>query len=83
MLASNLKTESASDEAGSSVYLEESLLNFHQVSELVRLSRSCIYNLIKDGKFPKPLKITKYASRWKKSEILDWIDSLPRMDGAI
>ena len=61
--------------ADSAERIAERLINIRQVSEIVGLSRSVIYRLIREGKFPPPLKITKYASRWKISEINQWIDS--------
>ncbi|MCY4212494.1 MAG: AlpA family phage regulatory protein [Gammaproteobacteria bacterium] len=54
----------------------ERLLNREQVSEIVGLKRSCIYQKIREGSFPKPLRVGKSAVRWRESSIRDWIDSL-------
>ncbi|MGY6637612.1 MAG: helix-turn-helix domain-containing protein [Erythrobacter sp.] len=49
------------------------LLSIGQVADLVRRGRSTIYQMVKDGDFPEPLKIGS-SSRWKKHEILLWIE---------
>lgn len=37
-------------------------------------SDSALYNAIKMNGFPKPLKIGGQASRWRKSDVLAYID---------
>lgn len=39
---------------------------------------SALYRAIKEDAFPKPLRVGGRASRWRKSDILDWIDSRPQ-----
>ena len=39
---------------------------------------SALYRAIKESNFPKPLRVGGRASRWRKSDILDWIDSRPQ-----
>ena len=48
---------------------EERLLKFHEVEKKVSFGRTTIYKLIREGTFPKPLKLTLNSSRWKLSEI--------------
>ena len=57
----------------------EQLGKIKAVTEKVSLSRSYIYSLIRKGDFPAPIKPTPHCSRWRLSEINEWIDSLPRM----
>lgn len=45
------------------------------VNVLTGLSRSTIYRLIQEGKFPAPIKIGERASGWKQSTIEAWIDN--------
>jgi len=50
----------------------------YRISELVQLigvSRSTIYRLIKENKFPRPLKIGK-ISLWAKEDIERWLKEL-------
>ena len=60
-------------QSGRSLGLGPMLLNIGQVAELVGRGRSTIYQMVKDGDFPEPLKIGS-SSRWKKQEILLWIE---------
>lgn len=50
------------------------LLDFSAVSRKVGLSRKTIYCRIREGDFPKQLKIGR-ASRWLQHEVDDWIAS--------
>jgi len=50
-------------------------LNFKQVSDRVSLSRSPLYRRIREGKFPKPVKLGG-MSRWVESEIDAWMAAL-------
>jgi len=50
----------------------ERLLSLPEVESRAGFKSSFIYQLIKEGKFPKPVKIGT-ASRWRESEIQQWI----------
>lgn len=39
---------------------------------------SALYRAIKEDSFPKPLRIGGRASRWRKSDVLEWIDNRPQ-----
>ena len=52
---------------------EEKLLTLKEVVDLVSFKRSTIYKFIRQGSFPKPLKIGR-SSRWKMSEIRQWME---------
>lgn len=41
-------------------------------------SDSALYRAIKEDDLPKPIRVGGRASRWRKSDILDWIDSRPQ-----
>ena len=61
------------------------LMRRQEVEELCNLKRSVIYRLMRDGKFPLPLKISggaRGAVRWRRDEIEDWINNLARAKGA-
>lgn len=51
------------------------------VKTLTGLSRSTIYRLIADGKFPKPIKLGERASGWRQSELEVWLESRPTSNG--
>lgn len=50
----------------------ERLLPLPEVESRSGFKSSFIYQLIKEGKFPKPVKIGA-ASRWRESEVQQWI----------
>ncbi|MFZ1851144.1 MAG: AlpA family phage regulatory protein [Nitrosomonas sp.] len=56
----------------SSLTLPERLLPLPEVESRSGFKSSFIYQLIKEGKFPKPVKIGT-ASRWRESEVRQWI----------
>jgi prophage regulatory protein len=50
------------------------LMRMSEVSDRCGLSRSSIYSLIKDGKFPKPFKVIgRRGNVFVESEVTDWI----------
>lgn len=51
----------------------ERLLRLKEVSHRVGLGKSMIYELIQQGRFPAPYKISPAASRWSEEEVLAWI----------
>lgn len=53
----------------------DKLLKLSDVEQTIKLKKDFIYNSIKQGTFPKPIKIGN-ASRWKMSEIQKWIEQL-------
>ena len=44
----------------------------------VRYTRSSVYALMAESRFPKPLRVGSRAVRWVEQEILDFIASRPR-----
>ena len=46
-----------------------------KVKELTSLSSATIYRLVKNGKFPKQLKLAERSSGWLLEEINDWLES--------
>jgi len=52
----------------------QSLIRLPEVKARTGLSRSCIYEAMSDGRFPRPVKITARASAWVESEVQKWIE---------
>lgn len=48
------------------------------LSEVLGMGRSSIYTAMKSDGLPKPIRVGARASRWRKSDILKWIDSRPQ-----
>ena len=57
--------------------MNEKLLRRRDVEELTGLSRASIYRLISEGGFPRPVRVSATAVRWKSSDIDAWIKSRP------
>lgn len=45
------------------------------VEEITGLSRSTIYHLMKNGEFPRPVKLTRKAVGWPESAVAAWLKS--------
>lgn len=54
----------------------ERLLRLPEVEGLVGLRKSKLYDLVKQGQFPAPVKLGPRSVRWRASAILKWIDGL-------
>ena len=54
---------------------EARLIRFPAVQERVGMGRTAVYEMIKAGKFPRPVKVGA-ASAWIDVEITRWIEQL-------
>ncbi|AJI95536.1 prophage CP4-57 regulatory family protein [Yersinia ruckeri] len=52
--------------------LEDQLIDMAFITELLKMTDKWVYKLIKDGIFPKPIKLGR-SSRWLKSEVETWL----------
>ena len=50
------------------------LIRLPEVQHLTGLSKSLIYLLIKQNKFPKQVELNTRTAAWLESEILAWIE---------
>ena len=55
--------------------MHQSILRLPDVQQRTKLSRSSIYNAIKDGTFPNSISLGKRAVGWISSDIDQWISS--------
>lgn len=53
--------------------LQTALIRRKDVEKLTALSRSRIYDLMKIGKFPKPVQLGAMSVAWLEIEIHEWI----------
>ena len=49
------------------------LISLKEVSDLVGLKKSAIYERVSFGEFPKPVKLSQRCSRWSLVEVQKWI----------
>jgi prophage regulatory protein len=52
----------------------KNIIKLYQVQEITTLSRATIYRLIKQGKFPKQIKLSERSSGWIEKEVLGYLD---------
>ena len=63
------------------VHHDLAILRLPQVELRTGLSRSTLYQYMKDGYFPKPVPLGRRAVGWLESDVCDWIASRVRMAG--
>ena len=51
---------------------EDKLVDMIFITTLTGLTDKWFYKLIKDGEFPKPIKLGR-SSRWLQSEVENWL----------
>lgn len=51
-------------------------LRLPAVMDRVGVKETTIWRLVKRGEFPRPVKVTKYASAWVESEVNDYMAKL-------
>jgi prophage regulatory protein len=51
----------------------ERLLRLRDVLGIVGMSRAHVYNLIKQGLFPRPVALGSNCARWVQSEVQTWV----------
>jgi prophage regulatory protein len=54
-----------------------------EVCRQTSLGKSCIYEKIKSGEFPKPRQLTAGRVGWIQDEVSTWVDSRPVADPSI
>jgi prophage regulatory protein len=55
--------------------MKDQLMKVDRVAEIVALSKSRIYELVHENKFPRPIKMGR-SSLWKMTTIQKWIAGL-------
>ena len=54
--------------------IEDRYLRIKELSEMLSISRSSIYRLVQENKFPKQIKLAERTSVWRLSVINKWIE---------
>ncbi len=53
------------------------LLRISEVVKTTGMGRSTVYRLVKENKFPRPVRLGARSSAWREDEVQAWMDSLP------
>ena len=59
--------------------MNDSFLRLSAVKQRTGFGRSQIYNLIKEGKFPKQIHLGPNSVAWLESEVSDWMKERIRL----
>ncbi|MEQ4659585.1 helix-turn-helix transcriptional regulator [Providencia manganoxydans] len=54
--------------------LDDQLVDIKFITQFTGLTDKWFYKLIKEGEFPKPIKLGR-SSRWFKSEVEQWLEN--------
>lgn len=55
--------------------MSEKFSRLAEVEAITGLKKTALYQLMAEGEFPRPYKLSGRAVGWKKSEIDEWIKS--------
>ena len=59
------------------------ILRLPEVIRLTGLSKATIHRRYRDGTFPRPLRLGPQSIGWRRAEIVEWLESLPRAGAAL
>lgn len=51
------------------------MLRMKQLTQYTGLSKSHLHHLVREGQFPKPVKLSTRCSAWKREEVDKWLNS--------
>ena len=54
----------------------ERFVKLDEVCRRAGLGKTMIYGMIKEGRFPRPYKISPFAARWSDQELTAWINDV-------
>ena len=53
------------------------LMTTREIIALVRLSRTSIYRMTRQGRFPPPCSVGNGKIRWREDDVRAWMEGLP------
>ena len=59
------------------------LMTTREIIALVRLSRTSIYRMTRQGRFPPPCSVGNGKIRWREDDVRAWMEGLPLCDYAL
>ena len=55
--------------------MDKKIIKIKEVLEFCCISRSTVYRLIEEDKFPAPVRLSKQCRAWRIKDIEDWLES--------
>jgi prophage regulatory protein len=52
----------------------ERFLRLPDVEHAAGIKKSTVYQLVREGKFPAPIRLTRRCSVWTESAVLNWVN---------
>ena len=62
---------------------EGRIVRLPEVMRLTGLSKTTIHRRYREGTFPRPLRLGPQSIGWRREEIVEWLESLPRAGAGI
>lgn len=59
------------------------ILRFNEVRQITGLSKTVLYEMIKNGQFPKGLRLTKRTVGWLESDVIEWINEVVKKNRGV
>jgi prophage regulatory protein len=59
---------------------QQGFLNVKQVADLLVVAVSTIWLWVKEGKFPKPIKFGKRATRWSIEKVQGFVEQMEELN---
>lgn len=53
------------------------MLRVAEVAREVGVSKDTLYRMLRAGGFPRPVKVAANSVRWRRDEVLRWLNELP------
>ena len=57
--------------------MSDRIVRTPEACQLSGLSRSTLLRLVRDGRFPKPVRLSPNAVGWRLSDLAQWLESRP------
>ena len=55
--------------------MQQKIIKIKEVLELCCISRSTVYRLIEEDKFPAPIRLSKRVRAWRIKDIEEWLET--------
>lgn len=63
--------------------LQDRYIRMKELCKMLGISRSTIYRLVIENKFPRQIKLTERTSVWKLSDINSWVEEREKLSTTI
>jgi len=58
--------------------MDNKILRIQEVTDRVGLCKASVYSLIREGRFPAGVRLSKRARGWRLAEVQKWIEGRER-----